>query len=116
MTPQRHYFGRLIILLALTFLNLAGRAWAQPMTRLENPPTEGTWFSMQLPRMPPFPYNPFPDLDVYSWGKVLFYDDRKIDYEELAASKPVDENLEKGPSPMSFGPENTNQLWLSISS
>ena len=48
------------------------------------PPLPGTYYSAQRPTYPPLPWNPFPDLPLYSWGERRFiYDDREVDYSLL---------------------------------
>jgi len=48
-------------------------------------PQLGTFYSLTL-LQPPLPFNPFPELPVYSAGDgVYVYDDRSVDYVSLAA-------------------------------
>lgn len=52
---------------------------------MPSPPLTGTFRSMTL-MQPPFPFNPFPQLPVYSLGDGSFvYDDRTVDYVALRA-------------------------------
>jgi len=45
----------------------------------------GAFYSLQRPKYPPFPVNPFPELPVYWIGdNSWIYDDRAVDYEQLA--------------------------------
>jgi hypothetical protein len=48
-------------------------------------PDLGTFYSLQKPDHPPFPYDPFPDLPVFwfSEDEVFLIDDRKVDYDAL---------------------------------
>ncbi len=48
-------------------------------------PDLGTFYSLQNPGQPPFPYDPFPDLPVFWFNEdeVFLIDDRKVDYAAL---------------------------------
>lgn len=52
-------------------------------TRLSEPTP--SFYSLQRPKYPPFPVNPFPELPVYWMGENFWiYDDRAVDYDQLA--------------------------------
>jgi len=52
-------------------------------TRLSEPAP--SFYSLQRPKYPPFPVNPFPELPVYWMGENFWiYDDRAVDYDQLA--------------------------------
>jgi len=66
-------------------LALAARASGQEELKLLpvlTPPLFGTFFSMQRPDYPPFPFPPFPELPLYESGikHVYWFDDRLVDY------------------------------------
>jgi len=43
-----------------------------------------TFYSLQRPEIPPLPFNPFPELPLYSIGEHSWvYDDRSVDYVQL---------------------------------
>ncbi len=72
-------------------LALAGVESGPALVPAAEVPLTGTFRSMTL-MQPPFPFNPFPELPVYSMGNGTFvYDDRTVDYvalrAELAASQ-----------------------------
>jgi len=81
-------------LIALLFLSSPAPAQDQKGVELDNaqeyrlvtaPPPFGSYYSLTL-LLPPFPFNPFPDLPVFELGKGMFvYDDRKVDYVALRA-------------------------------
>jgi hypothetical protein len=47
----------------------------------QQPPAVGAFYSMQLTNLPPYPFNPYPELQLYQIGQNRFaYDDRSVDY------------------------------------
>lgn len=62
-----------------THIQAAGK---QP-TKIDSPPYGAAFFSAQKPDQPPLPYLPFPELEVYWWDGILFFDDSDVDYEAL---------------------------------
>jgi len=47
-------------------------------------PASGCFWSLQLTNFPPWPFNPFPDLPLFTDGSGNFYyDDRSVDYAAL---------------------------------
>jgi hypothetical protein len=65
---------------------LRGQSAGWQLVPPESVPEMGTFGSMQLTNMPPLPYNPLPELDVYWCSNTpgwLWVDDRAIDYEAL---------------------------------
>lgn len=60
---------------------------AQTLTLVTNAPQTGTFYSLTLLQAP-FPYNPFPELAVYSTGSGAYvYDDSQVDYVALRAEQ-----------------------------
>jgi outer membrane protein assembly factor BamB len=51
-------------------------------------PTTGSFWSMQLTNYPPLPYDPYPNLSLYTDGTPgnYYYDDRDIDYSALGVA------------------------------
>jgi hypothetical protein len=81
------------IILGIILLACAGAAIAavpvllQPQVKQDGAVYSigSTYYSAQL-FQPPLPYNPFPDLPLYSFGDGKFvYDDTKVDYGQLRA-------------------------------
>jgi hypothetical protein len=65
----------------------------------------------------PLPFDPYPDLPVYSLGTNGQYliDDRSVDYPALEAQQQAeDELLGLTNPPISINPINTNGLWLEV--
>jgi len=101
---------------------------AQSLTRVEAPPLRGTFFSAQFPEHPPYPFNPLPELDVYSFENIFVFDDRKVDYSSQKSESPFSMNSagEGPPVPGEGGggestnnvppaySYTTNDLWLEI--
>ncbi len=85
---------------------------------LSSPPSQGSFFSAQLSSQPPFPFNPFPDLDIYSFSRGFIFDDRKVDYVALKNEQRAARNLSTSTSDWGAGPSaynyTTNDLWLEI--
>jgi hypothetical protein len=82
-------------------------------------PEIGTFYSLQNPDQPPFPYDPFPDLPVYwfSEDEVFLIDDRTVDYTSLQKliAVPLDEGEQA--SAAQFAGTGVGEgcgLWLSI--
>ena len=77
-------FSAAVLLAALMACRPAS---AQELTLVTNPPTRGTFYSLTL-LQPPFPFNPFPELAVYSTGTGAYvYDDSQVDYVALRAEQ-----------------------------
>ena len=75
-----------IIAMGLVFGAITSTS-AQRAAHVKNQQTPlfGTFYSLTL-NQPPFPFNPFPELPVYSIGDGKFvYDDRSVDYLQLRA-------------------------------
>jgi hypothetical protein len=47
---------------------------------VKSPPQSGTFWSLQLTNLPPYPANPFPELPVYSFGDAFIFDDWDVDW------------------------------------
>lgn len=75
--------------LLITFGSLT-LATSQDCHAQTEPPPPGTYFSMQLTNLPPMPFDPLPDLDIYADPSapagIYLYDDRSIDYSSSATS------------------------------
>ncbi len=73
-------------IVALPACILAHRAPAQQLQRVYVPPLAGPFYSIQKTNQPPLPFNPFPDLQVYSWGEIFFFDDSAVDYDAIESA------------------------------
>lgn len=80
----------------LFLYGIAFSAHAQQLMRVEEPPVAGTYYSVQLPDQAPFPFNPFPELDVYSSEGLLFYDDSDVDYVALKEERKAKFSMRQG--------------------
>ena len=76
--------------LTVTYTLAAALSAAElPAVLVAEPPAFGTFYSLTL-RQPPYPFNPFPELPVYSTGTGAFiYDDSTVDYPLLWAAQAV---------------------------
>src|SRR6266850_2036436 len=74
---------------------------AQQLMKVDNPPPGGAYYSLQKTNQPPFPFNPFPELEVYSWDGILLFDDSAIDYspQKLDFNSGGMSTLDSGPPP-----------------
>src|SRR5688572_13357885 len=72
-------------IVALSACILANRAPAQQLMRVV-PPLAGPFYSIQRTNQPPLPFNPFPELEVYSWGEIFFFDDSAVDYDAIESA------------------------------
>ncbi len=63
-------------------------------------PTNGTFWSMQLTNLPPWPLNPFPDVPLYTDGTPgnYYYDDRDVDYPALWSANAASASQSRGRS------------------
>jgi hypothetical protein len=82
----------------------------------------GTYYTMQNPKSPPLPFNPFPGLPVYTITNGIFLlDDRTVDYEALREEIAVEMALEQFESGLFYGGSSTSyasyastDLWIEI--
>jgi hypothetical protein len=107
-------------------------------------PPVGTFYSIQLSNVPPLPFDPYPQLDVYSLSDApgrYWYDDRAVDYAALREQTEMEsalsslesqygQNSQDGPPPIpggggtkgggvggggyQFHAFTTNDLWLDV--
>jgi hypothetical protein len=78
--------------------------------------TAGTFWTLKNGSAP-LPFNPFPDLPVYSVGTndQFLIDDRSVDYTTLDAQLQEESELEGLTNPpITISPINTNGLWLEV--
>ena len=67
-------------------------------------PASGTFWSMQLTNFPPLPFDPLPDLPLYTDGQFYFYDDRSVSYPADWSPFPVVASSGSGGMAMDDGP------------
>ena len=111
----------------------AKRAWLfrefpQLILVLE-PPVRGSFFSLKKSAQPPLPFQPFPELNLYSWAEgMYFFDDLELSYDAPLLKGPMMMLSEAPPSPGGEGGggggtnevgnfsiiHSTNDLWLEI--
>ena len=114
---------RAMIVVSPAFI-LANRTQAQQLMRVDVPPPGGPFYSIQKTNQPPLPFNPFPELEIYSWGEIFFFDDSQVDYEASMNLMSVDPPPMPGPGgggggsssnnvPPAYG-WGSNDLWLEI--
>jgi len=82
-------------------------------------PELGTFYSLQNPGLPPFPYDPFPELLVFWFDEdeVFLIDDRKVDYAALQKLIAVPLDGGEQASAAQFAGTGVGEgcgLWLSI--
>src|SRR5262245_3699657 len=73
-------------IVALPACILANQAQAQRLMRIDEPPLAGAFYSIQKTNQPPLPFNPFPELEVFSWGELFFFDDSAVDYAAIESA------------------------------
>src|SRR5436190_8746119 len=91
----------------------------------------GAYWRLQQPDQPPLPYNPFPDLPVYTLdptNHVYLIDDSSVDYPEFNESRAMESSLARfvgdfefqstqageGQSSMFSLMHSSDELWLEI--
>lgn len=86
---RERFCARFLALLNAAALLASSLAFApaQELTLVTNAPPTGTFYSLTLLQAP-FPFNPFPELAVYSTGTGAYvYDDSQVDYVALRAEQ-----------------------------
>ncbi len=99
-------FTQITVLLTALLLApvLPGRAQSDSSTpgvvEVSALPTNGTFWSMQLTNLPPWPINPWPGCELYTDGTPdnYYYDDRSVDYPALwsANAASASQSLSRG--------------------
>src|ERR1700677_2911832 len=86
-------FARITVMLTAIAVASVCQAQSEPETAntvvVSSMPTEGTFWSMQLTNYPPFPFDPLPELPLYTDGTPgnYFFDDLEVDYSALSSDR-----------------------------
>jgi len=85
--PGVAHLAAIAVLLMIAQTMFADYTPTPVKTAVDRVRSGGTYYSMQRPKHPPLPYNPFPELSV-SWqsNNVYIVDDRSVDYEAYDAA------------------------------
>jgi hypothetical protein len=88
--PTQDYQIKTAVRAAITVATtITALAFASPgFAQADREFVPGTYYSAQNPKIPPLPFNPFPDLPVEAVGPHTYvYDDTSIDYDAMRAQR-----------------------------